>query len=248
MKTTLLSSLIALAAPALMAAPVAVRSLEPIEVPAPIEKIFVPQGFDDNDNVEVVLHGNFPNTCYQVGNTSATIDPETKEVVIKATAYKYPGKLCLQSITPFIQTVSLGLMDEGNYTIRSADNKDVQRTLLVVQRKTESPDDFLYASVENATIAVDEAGKQSLKISGHYPYFFVGCMVLREVKAQSAEDVVVVQPIAEIVDNEECAEQSPDRSFDYTMGLEQPMAGEGLLHVRTLNGTSINRYINLDGR
>ena len=32
-------------------------------VQAPIDKVFVPLGFDDNDKVELIIHGQFPNTC-----------------------------------------------------------------------------------------------------------------------------------------------------------------------------------------
>ncbi len=33
-------------------------------VVAPVDNVFVPAGFDDNDNVEVVLQGYFANSCY----------------------------------------------------------------------------------------------------------------------------------------------------------------------------------------
>ncbi len=219
----------------------------PIEIDAPISKIYIPLGFDDNDNVEVVLHGDFTDTCHQVGHTVAVVDEASKTVTVSATAYKYPGKFCIQSITPFIQTVSLGIVGEGDYQVVYKNDKAVKSSLNVARRKTESPDDYLYATVENAYIDVNaSSGKQALKIQGHFPMFFVGCMVIKEVKTVKApEDVLVVLPIAEIVDNETCATQPSDRSFEYTVGLQAPFQGEGLLHVRTLNGTSLNRFINI---
>ncbi len=220
---------------------------DPVEIESPITKIFIPQGFDDNDNVEVILHGDFPSTCVQVGRTDAVIDPLSKTVTVTATAYKYPGKFCIQSITPFIQTVKLGLLGEGDYTVVLQKDKAVKSELNVARRKTESPDDFLYATVENAYIDVNfETGKQALKLQGHFPMFFIGCMVMKEVRAVYApSDVLVVQPIAEIVNTDVCNTQPSDRSFEYTSGLQAPFKGEGLLHVRTLNGTSLNRYINI---
>ncbi len=221
---------------------------DPIEIQAPIEKIFVPAGFDDNDNAEVVLHGNFPDTCHQVGRTEAVVDPVSKTVSVNATTYKYPGKFCIQSITPFIQTVKLGVMSEGAYSVVYAGDKSIKSKLDVSRRKTESPDDYLYATVENAYIDVNyETGKQALKIQGHFPMFFVGCMVMKEVRAyREPSDVLVVLPIADItLDDEECAQQPSDRAFEYTTGLAEPFEGEGLLHVRTLNGTSLNRYIDI---
>jgi hypothetical protein len=221
----------------------------PVEVPAEIEKIFIPQGFDDNDNVEVVVHGNFPNTCYQVGNVEAKVDAQARTVTVSATSFKYPGKFCIQSITPFIQTVKLGLIPEGNYQVIYSKDEQVRNSLDVTRRKTESPDDYLYATVENAYIDVNfETGKQALKMQGHFPFFFIGCMVLKDVRVlKSSGDVLVVQPIAEIVTDEAvCDTQTADRSFDYTSGLTEPFQGEGLLHVRTLNGTSLNRFIDIN--
>jgi hypothetical protein len=224
------------------------QSPNPIEVPAEIEKIFIPQGFDDNDNVEVVLHGNFPNTCYQVGNTEAKVDAASRTITVSATSLKYPGTFCIQSITPFIQTVKLGLIPEGDYQVIYSKDQQVRSSLQVTRRKTESPDDYLYATVENAYIDVNsESGKQALKMQGHFPYFFIGCMVLKDVRVlKSPSDVLVVQPIAEIVEDEAvCATQPDDRAFEYTSGLAEPFKGEGLLHVRTLNGNSLNRYIDI---
>lgn len=222
--------------------------VNPLEVPAEIEKIFIPQGFDDNDNVEVVLHGNFPNTCYQVGNAEAKVDAEARTVTVSATSYRYPGTFCIQSITPYIQTVKLGLIPEGDYQVIYSKDQQVRSSLQVTRRKTESPDDYLYATVENAYIDVNSAnGKQALKLQGHFPYFFVGCMVLKDVRVvKSPTDVLVVQPIAEIVDDEAvCASQPDDRAFEYTSGLAEPFKGEGLLHVRTLQGNSLNRFIDI---
>jgi hypothetical protein len=224
------------------------QSPNPIEVPAEIEKIFIPQGFDDNDNVEVVLHGNFPNTCYQVGSTEAKVDPVSRTVTVSATSLKYPGTFCIQSITPYIQTVKLGLIPEGDYQVIYSKDQQVRSSLQVTRRKTESPDDYLYATVENAYIDVNsESGKQALKMQGHFPFFFIGCMVLKDVRVlKSPTDVLVVQPIAEIVEDEAvCASQPDDRSFEYTSGLAEPFKGEGLLHVRTLNGNSLNRFIDI---
>ena len=36
----------------------------PDVVEAPLDHLFVPNGFDNNDNVEVVVTGKFPNPCY----------------------------------------------------------------------------------------------------------------------------------------------------------------------------------------
>ncbi len=69
-------------------------------------------------------------------------------------------------------------------------------------------------------------------------------MVMKEVRVYTGpEDVMVVQPIAELVDGPACSEQGID--YKVTKGLREPFYGEGLLHVRTLNGTSLNRFLDI---
>ena len=219
----------------------------PVEVNAPVEKIFIPDGFDDNDNVEVVLHGEFPSTCYNVGKTQATVDEDNKLIKVTASTYYYPDVYCIQSITPWIQPVKLGVLNQGEYDVVVTEDQNVTRSMTIKERTTESPDDFLYAPVENAEIDVDyTSGKQSLRLQGRFPYMFIGCMVMKEVRTyRSPDDVLVVQPIAEVVDGPVCDEQPADRSFEVKKGLSQPFYGEGLLHVRTLHGSSLNRFISI---
>lgn len=220
---------------------------KPVVIDAPVDAIFVPSGFDDNDNVEVVIHGNFPDGCHRVGSATAEVDKVKHRITISANSVIDTDEYCVQSLTPFIQPVSLGKLEEGHYQVVYAKNPEVMESLSVDRRKTESPDDYLFATVENAYIDVNrETGKQSLKLEGHFPHYLIGCMVLREVRVvRDPVDVLVVHPIAELVNTDVCASQPSDRSYEYTVGLQEPFQGEGLLHVRTINGTSLNRFLNI---
>ncbi len=217
----------------------------PFEVPSPVTKIFIPKGFDDNDNVEIILKGEFPNSCYHVGRAGAEVDQEKMHISVWATSYAYLGSQnCLQVVTPFIQEISTGILKKGEYTVSFRYDDEVKENLSVAPRTTESPEDFLYAPVVNARLNVDASGKQSLTLQGNYPYMFMGCMVMREVRAsRNASDVLVVQPITEIVNNEECLKQPGDKAFEITTGLSEPFTNEGLIHVRVLNGDAINRLV-----
>lgn len=223
----------------------------PKEVEAPVDRIFVPAGFDDNDNVEVVVHGDFMNSCYRVGRSGAKINLEKKVIEVWATALDYAPEngfeeLCLQVTSPFIQTVKLGLLPEGDYDVvlDTPMAKEVSASLTVVKRKTEAPDDYLYAPVSNAYIDSNVASeKQALVLQGTFPVWFIGCQVMKEVRTyRSAGDVLVVQPITEIVDDARCDEAPANGGFVYRKGLSEPFQEEGLLHVRVMNGDSLNRY------
>src|SRR5690606_17044612 len=111
------ASVLALAAALASPAAAAGDAPQPALVPAPVEAFFVPLGYDDNDNVEVVVHGRFPNTCYKVGPANATVDVAARTVEVEATAFHYQAAGCALVLVPFTQTVALGLLPEGTYTV-----------------------------------------------------------------------------------------------------------------------------------
>ena len=77
-----------------------------------LNKAYIPIGFDDNDNVQVMVTGVFNNTCYRVGPTTVHVDETTKTIQIRQSAYDY-GFECLQIELPFAQVVNIGLVPAG---------------------------------------------------------------------------------------------------------------------------------------
>lgn len=220
--------------------------VRPALVPAPVEKIFVPLGFDDNDDIEIVVHGHFINTCYKTGPISATVDHASNVVTIDAQAYHYQGG-CAQVLVPFVQSVKIGMVNKGEFKIAIKGSPEVQTVPLVVaESHTSSPDDYLYAPVAN--VSLDEMGNDqyAITIKGEYPYTYVGCMVMREVrKYLSPGNTIVVQPIAALVEGPECEDQRETKKFSYTVPVSDLGPEEYLLHVRVLDGNSLNHFVDL---
>lgn len=234
---------IAFGAAAGLAAPLALAQDKPIEVVAPVEKVFVPTGFDDNDNVEIIVHGQFGNSCYRVGQAQAEVDKATNEIKAYVTAYFYPGAVCAQVEMPYIEPVKVGLLDFGNYSV-SVNRRSMPAEVNVKPSESVSPDDYLYAPVDSADLAIDDAGNQTLYLTGTYPLYASGCMVMREIMFErNPDDVLVVLPKAEVTHGPECARDS-DR-FKYAKPIPQAEAlkGTGLVHVRVMNGKSFNLYV-----
>ncbi len=213
-------------------------------IPSPVEKVFVPQGFDDNDNTEVVLHGHFPNTCYKVGPVKVEMGSDGKSITLEAFAYYYGGVGCAQVLVPFVQTASLGMLTEGTFQIKIKGQPNMPaRGLEIAHAHSQSPDDFLYAPVESASIKVSEDGRATLKVEGTYPYMFIGCMLITELRTlTTADNVVVVQPITEIKDDAECP---LTKDFVVEKDLGTLLQAEYLIHVRTLDGNALNRFVDL---
>lgn len=218
---------------------------DPIEITSPIEKIFIPNGFDDNDNIEIILFGQFPNTCYKTGQTGFYFDQENKKISVWATAYKYNQEnlFCAQVMVPFIQVVKIGLLAEGQYEVQLVTQQGIKRQFNVYKSVAESPDEFIYAPVSAVTAEFDRTtNKQSVAISGYFPRLYTGCMKLVDVRMEmDPEDVLVIRPIAEIFPDNECF--GAEYKFNLEKELPFILPNNTLIHTRVTNGNSLNQIV-----
>lgn len=212
-------------------------------VPMPLTKAYVPIGFDDNDHVQVVVTGQFPDTCYKLGPVTAQKTATGIEVLQQA--YRHNGG-CLDMMVPFSQVVDLDLVKAGDYEIKDRTSGKAIGQLPVAVAKAPSPDDYLYAPVEEVMILEERGGKgPTLYMTGNFPS---RRMQVKEIRVQRFNDVVVVQPIVQIGANanEERANAHP--RFEVKKALTDLPKGNFLLHVRSMNGKAVNKMEELETR
>lgn len=210
----------------------------PVLVPQVPENVFAPSGFDNNDNAQVVIYGNLPNTCHKAGPVDHHIDHERKIIYVRNQSYFYSGCWCAEVMTPFVHAIDLGPLKAGEYEVL-AQNPDSTFTKMakfpVAVTTSADPDEYLYAPVEQLVI---ENGK--ITLSGT---FKSSCMSLKEVKLNYRPNrVIEVLPIAEMAE-EGCEKQS--RPFKATVKIKESAAGRVLIHVRSLNGKALNQVVEL---
>lgn len=220
--------------------PVRAEVGSPTDVPAPVSKILRLNLFDDNDNVEVILAGFFPDSCHKVGGVGVAVDQERKSIKLSPRALKYHHASCLQMRTPFEQVVNLGVLRAGTYSVQ-LDTGSLTASFSVSGSRVTAPDDYLYAPVANAFIDRNGARENELVLKGTFPRLHAGCMVMEEVRVIYDADVVIVQPIAKIKDAADCARDT--YKFDLRTRLTRPIEDYSLLHVRVMNGNSINNLL-----
>lgn len=201
-------------------------------------RVYVPEGFDSNDNVQFVGEGLFANSCYRPAQTKVTVDDTTKTITVSPAAYEYEG-LCLQVILPFDRVVDVGILKGGDYTILRANSNEELGELHVNQATTRSADDFLYAPVEQAYLH-QKNGKKTIYLTGQFP---MDCMKLQEVKATINKDVIVLQPIAAMNEGASCKQgQFP---FEASVDVSTASKGRYLIHVRSMNGKAVNSLVDI---
>ncbi len=217
-----------------------------------VDKVFVPMGFDSNDNVEVIISGHLRDTCYRAGQAKYTIDEEKKTVYLEATVFNYTRAdvVCLEVMTPFMFKVGVGILNSGKYKIVLKTPNPTQQKIemLEVSESTSSqPDDYLYAPVQNTSGVQVSEDQLKVSLEGAYPFMLVGCMVIKDVMIHTKEGVIVVQPVAEVVssdDDERCINQKGAKEFSINRTIPYKLESQALLHVRVMNGLSVNQVIN----
>ena len=207
-------------------------------VPIKPKEVFVPVGFDSNDEIVAVVDGYLPDPCHRLRQPNVQFNKETHSYTIMPMAERFQWT-CPDVIVPFTQVVALGTAKEGNYRVLSFDGGQSE-ALAVAKAKNPSPDDYLYAPVDNATVFGGSGGApMQAVIQGR---FTNTCEVLDQVKMNHTGKSVQVLPIMKLLDKDRlgrpCA--AKERPFQTNVVLSGIDEGRHLLHVRSLDGRSVN--------
>jgi len=211
------------------------------EVPLRIERTFIPQGFDTNDSVQILVEGNFENPCYQLGRTDSIVDKESRVIEVMLTAYQYEGK-CPPTPVRYHHVFQLGRMPApGKYEVVDlATKKTVGKLdIAAAQDATPGTDDRLYAPLLDAVL-LKQADKNVLLLRG---VFSSTCMSLGEVKMSASKQAFVVLPSLNYEYKSSC--KVGEFPFEKVIPLTESLPAQStfLLHVRSMGGQSINKIM-----
>lgn len=206
------------------------------------QRIFVPNGFDDNDQVEVVTDGYLPDTCYRLRPTVVVVDVSTKKISIQPKADIFEG-VCLDVTVPFTTVVPIATgVPSGTYEIAAYDGS-LKQSLFVAPAPTTTPDQYTYAPVEKVSVKNTALGAHTAILSGRYTNT---CSVTETIKVTVTGQTLQVLPIMKQLEKDPmgnpCAAQ--ERAFEEKVTLPKLATGRYLLHVRSLNGNSVNEVFN----
>jgi hypothetical protein len=237
-----LSFYVVLAAMGIFSATVVAEGTSPERVQVRIERGWMPIGFDDNDQAEIIVAGELPNDCHTIGPTKV----EHTNLGIEVTQYAYRYQTgCSGYAVPYSQRVDLGILKSANYTVLEGGTaKILTRTAIAVAKNT-AVDDFMYAPVTSATI-LREATGPVLYLTGNLPSHSVR---IKEIVVNTYEDSIVVQPVVEPVPPmdplwKKLGSLTAHPRFQIRKPLKELPKGTFLLHVRAQNGKGISQLEN----
>lgn len=214
-------------------------SIVPTPLPANyLTHVYSPKGFDSNDNVEVVVEGLLPSLCYSAQKTHVVVKKGRVDIKVHADYRHRKGTGCAQMQIPFIETVSLGIMDKGSYEI-FVNGKSLSE-VKINENNSDAIDDAVYANVDDID-KHESAGYVILK--GYNPS---DCFVLDEVVVISNKrDTYSLAPKMK-----QKSDFCPMKMVPFEINVEIPTElkrDKILLHVRSMDGKSVNslyRYEN----
>jgi len=208
----------------------------PIESDVPVDNLFVPNGFDSNDNSEVIISGYLPNLCYKSPSTKMAIKGNEVKISVKA-LYSAPANfMCGEMIVPFIQKVSLGLLEKGLYKITVNQNGPgaTQEKLKVSESSSDAMDDHLYASVDY--VEKMGMGARTVTLKGYNPS---DCLELEKIEyIHNGKDTYSILPIMRKI-RDFCPMKNVPFAYEFEVPTELK-ANKVLLHVRSMDGRSVN--------
>jgi len=138
---------------------------------APVDHLYIPEGFDSNDSVEVIVTGTFPNACFSRNKVDVSFNGDIVDVKVTAISPDQRSlsaeKFCPQVKVPFKEVVSLGNLQGGNYEVRVNDGAkfSLKETLFVQEAASHSVDENIYASLEYVEKKTDS---EVVKIHQYY--------------------------------------------------------------------------------
>lgn len=226
MKTLLASLLLLASLPSF-----ALNTSKVFQATVPADHTYVPKGFDSNDNTDVIVEGWLPNLCYKAPHAKVRMEGNTIHIDMVAFSMDDGTQMCAEMIVPFIHTVSLGVLDKGQYNV--VVNNDLRSQLFVDESTSDGVDDYVYANVE-VIEQVRNTNRVLLKGQNPSP-----CFVFEKFEIlHNDQDVLAIMPIMKQI-QQNCPMVMVPFSYEYEVPevLERKKI---LLHVRSMNGKSVN--------
>jgi hypothetical protein len=212
------------------------------EANVPVDHVYTPAGFDSNDSAEAVVTGFLPNLCYKAPKSTVSIKDGKISVSVKATK-NITGRgmgFCANVIVPYTESINIGILDKGKYkiSVNEGSSWEINNQINIAEASSSSIDDAVYANVDEVSRPDDGSRKVILK--GYNPS---DCFELKEISIiDNGVDTYSVLPKMKQV-----RAFCPKKMIPFAYEVEVPEkleADKVLLHVRVMDGRSVNAFFN----
>lgn len=216
---------------------IAAANAAPIPVTSPVDHLFVPKGFDNNDNVEVLVSGTFPNPCYSRNKVEVDVKDEKIDVTVTALVNKSKDKNCDAMEVPYMENVTIGNLQAGDYQISV--NKKIEEKLEIGEASSNSVDDHLYAMMDYIELGFTGGASGDVLLVGRT----TDCLAFDRLEyISNGKDTLSLLPIMKRV-SQTCSNEKKILSVPVKFNPQEFIHSKLVLFVRTLDGKSINALV-----
>ena len=211
-------------------------------VEVPVLKVFVPfSGYDNNDTIQLVIQGEFPNPCFTLAKSVVKVSGKTIEAHQMAWVRRDgncgSGDL-IDAPVPFTSEVKVGRLKAANYTVNyQSESGTTLRPFTVSVAKKISVDDFTYAAVSGVSVidSLPEGTEVKAQLSG---VLTSTCARLVEpIEKKVIGDVIVLLPEQVFDLGRDCRPAKIPFNQEVNLGALKP--DSYLLHVRSMVGKAV---------
>lgn len=222
-----------------------------------IDEIFtIKNGFDSNDQVELIIDSTLPDACYRVGKTNYSIKNDTITITQTIRAKNIDGcnnnsRDILQfpaMPVRFTQVVNLGVLPSGAYKViyKNKLGNTITKDLHIKAAVLQSVDDYYYAPITDVFVPalVLDSQNATMIMTG---VINDSCLVYepKDFKVEKQGNIFIVQPKVKFMTNQECVPvQKPLQAVLNLGRITDP--GRFLIHVRSMSGQSINKTFSVE--
>lgn len=215
----------------------------PDVVEAPIDHVFVPQGFDNNDFVEIVVTGAFPNPCYVRNKYDVKVKEDLIKIDVTSLSMDDPAYTkCEPLKIPFSEVVNLGSLQGGKYKIivNEGGKYEQKDSIEIGSASSESVDENIYAMVDYVETGITGGLSGDAMLIAHSPS---PCLIMDKVEYQTnSHDTLSVMPIMKRISSE-CPEKKERIEIPIKFEPGKFKFEKILIFVRTIEGRSVHTII-----
>lgn len=210
---------------------------------APLDHLFVPEGFDNNDNIEFVVTGKFPNPCHTRNDVKVDVRGDLIKIEVTSLVSEERDRtLCEDLSIPFSEVVRVGSLQAGDYKIivNEGSSSELKAKINVAVSSSSSVDDHLYAQVDYIELGFTGglSGEAMLVGKSLSP-----CLAFDKVEYKSnGKDTVSIMPIMKKISTN-CPEQNKRMEIPLKFNPRSLKNDRVLLFVRSVDGKSVHSFI-----
>ncbi|MGE3608639.1 MAG: hypothetical protein AB7I27_03545 [Bacteriovoracaceae bacterium] len=215
---------------------IAAANAAPVPVNSPVDHLFVPMGFDNNDNVELLVSGTFPNPCYSRNKVEVQVKEDVIDVTVTALLNK-KDKECSPMEVPYMENITIGNLQAGDYTVHV--NNKIQEKLAITEASSNSVDDHLYAMMDYIDLGFTGGASGDAFLIGKT----TDCLAFDKVEyVSNGKDTLSVLPIMKKI-SPTCSGEKKFLSIPIKFNPQDFAFNKLVLFVRTMDGKSINTLV-----